>query len=60
MLVQMMRRLVQTGVGRRTARERVLVTQRATTHRRIEAERVASASSTATTSASTTSVMAHH
>ena len=58
MLGQIVRRLVQTGVGRRTAGERILVTQRTATHRRIEAERVTPASATDTTSS--TCVMAHH
>lgn len=58
MLGQMMRRLVQTGVGRRTAGERILVAQRTAAHCRIEAERVASSSSAA--SSTNTSVMAHH
>lgn len=55
MLMQVVRRLVQTGVGRRAAGERILVTQRTATHRRIEAERVAT-----TSTATTGSVMAHH
>jgi len=56
MLGQIVRRLVQTGVGRGAAGERILVAQRAATHRRIEAERVAPASAADTSSC----VMAHH
>ena len=54
-----MGRLVQTGVGRRAAGERILVAQRAAAHRRIEAERVASPSC-ATDTSSSSSMMAHH
>lgn len=60
MLGQIVRRLVQTGVGRGAAGERILVAQRAAAaHRRIEAERVAPASAANTTSSSSC-VMAHH
>jgi hypothetical protein len=61
MLGQIVRRLVQTGVGRGAAGERILVAQRAAAHRRIEAERVAPASAANTTTSSSSScVMAHH
>jgi hypothetical protein len=61
MLGQIVRRLVQTGVGRGAAGERILVAQRAAAHRRIEAERVAPASTANTTTSSSSScVMAHH
>ena len=59
MLRQVVGRLVQTGVGRRAAGERILVAQRAAAHRRIEAERVASPSC-ATDTSSSSSMMAHH
>ncbi|EFX78979.1 hypothetical protein DAPPUDRAFT_245351 [Daphnia pulex] len=60
MLGQIVRRLVQTSVGRGAARERILVAQRAAAHRRIEAERVAPASAANTTTSSSSCVMAHH
>lgn len=51
--MDVVRRLVQTGVGRRAAGKRILIAQRAATHRRVEAERVAPA-------ACAPAVMAHH
>lgn len=61
MLGQIVRRLVQTGVGRGAAGERILVAQRAAAaHRRIEAECVAPASAANTTTSSSSCVMAHH
>ena len=54
MLMDVVRGLVQTGVGRRAAGERVLVAQRAAAHRRVQAERVAPSA------AASSAVMAHH